>query len=59
MRNKLIDRIHSLADSLNSELTENLANKSNDELLDLFAELIVESYHVESYQQYVDEQDLL
>lgn len=54
MRNKLIDRIYSLADSLNSELTENLTNKSNEELLDLFAELIVESYKL-----YIDEQDLL
>ena len=44
MRDKLIDRIYRLSNEVGLEVCENLKQKSNDELLSIFAELVLESY---------------
>ena len=40
MRDKLIERIHKLAQSTDLTIIEDLRQKSNDELISLFAEVV-------------------
>jgi len=44
MRDKLIDRIYRLSEEVGLDIFEDLKQKSNDELLSIFAELVLESY---------------
>lgn len=48
MRDKLIDRIYRLSEEVGLGIFEDLKQKSNDELLSIFAELVLESYFSES-----------
>ena len=49
MRDKLIDRIYKLAEYCGLHVMENLKEKSNDELLTIYGELIVEAHIFKEY----------
>lgn len=49
MRDMLIDRIYQESRTADVQITEDLRTKSNSELLDIFAELVIEHYLFEQY----------
>ena len=49
MRDKLINRIYKLAEATDLTIMEDLRHKSNDELISLFAEVVIEHYLFEDY----------
>ena len=44
MRDKLIDRIYKIARLNDLQIMEDLRTKSNDQLIDLFAEVVIEQF---------------
>lgn len=49
MRDKLINRIYKLAEATDLTIIEDLRQKSNDELISLFAEVVIEHHLFEDY----------
>jgi hypothetical protein len=54
MRDKLINRIQVLATECNLQVVEDLKTKSNDELLSLFAEIVLEAYLSDGYEYHLE-----
>lgn len=44
MRDKLIDRIYKIAQLNDLQIMEDLRTKSNDQLIDLFTEVVIEQF---------------
>lgn len=52
MRDKLITRIYKLAEATDLNVEQDLKKLSNDELISLFAQVVIENY---LFDQYLDE----
>lgn len=49
MRDKLITRIYKLAEATDLNIEQDLRKLSNDELISLFAQVVIENYLFEQY----------
>lgn len=49
MRDKLITRIYKLAEATDLNVEQDLKKLSNDELISLFAQVVIENYLFEQY----------
>ena len=49
MRNKLIDSIYRLSEECGYEITTNIKDLSNTELINLFQEVVIENYEYGMY----------